>query len=51
MIPVAGFRTVGEIRNASDSELLTHPRISHISVAYLRRMLGGGRRPGSDGAP
>jgi hypothetical protein len=38
----AGFRTVGEIRKASDSELLRQPRISHIGVAYLRRTLGGG---------
>ncbi len=37
----AGFRTVGEIRKASDIELLKHPRLSRIGITYFRKRLGG----------
>ena len=36
----AGMRTIGEIRRASDADLLSFQRLGPVGVAYLRKSLG-----------
>jgi DNA-directed RNA polymerase alpha subunit len=49
-VTAAGWKTVGEIREASDATLLSLPDLGKGSVAHLREMLGlpstDGVRPG-----
>ena len=40
MIVAAGFRTVGEIRETSDVELLSFQKCGASTVAHLRETLG-----------
>lgn len=39
-LSIAGLKTVGEVRNLSDTELLTLPNVGKKSVDYIRVVLG-----------
>ena len=45
-LAVAGLKTVGEVREASDTTLLSLPDLGQGSVAHLRETLG---LPSTDG--
>jgi len=40
----AGLKTIGEVREAKDVDLLCIPDLGRESVRYLRRVIGTGRR-------
>jgi DNA-directed RNA polymerase alpha subunit len=39
-LKVAGFRTVGELRETTDQTLFSLPGVGRISLSYLRKTLG-----------
>jgi DNA-directed RNA polymerase alpha subunit len=39
-LKVAGFRTVGELRETTDQTLFSLPGVGRTSLSYLRKILG-----------